>query len=402
MNILFLTTGEIESIEHHGIYPDLLRCFRDNGHNVYIVCSYERRLNKKTELLDDCGVIMLHVQIGNLTKTSIFEKGISTLLLEQQYTSAIKKYLSNTAFDLILYSTPPVTLEKVIRYVKKRDNCKSYLLLKDIFPQNAVDLQILKTNGIKGIIYRYFRYKEKSLYKVSDYVGCMSEANVKYLIDHNRIDPAIVEVCPNSIDAIDMSVSQKERTEIREKFNIPINKKVFIYGGNLGKPQGIDFMLECLERQKTNENVYFLIIGDGTEFKKIEGYINNNNSKNIKLMKRLPKEDYDRIVGACDVGLIFLDNRFTIPNFPSRILSYMQAKIPVLAITDPNTDIGTVIVNGGFGWWCESSDAEAVSKQILVIEKDATTTVLGENGWNYLLEHYTSRHSYQKIMRRIE
>ena len=71
-------------------------------------------------------------------------------------------------------------------------------------------------------------------------------------------------------------------------------------------------------------------------------------------MQSLPKEDYDTLVAACDVGMIFLDFRFTIPNFPSRLLSYMQAKLPVLAVTDPNTDIGKMIVDGGFGWWCES------------------------------------------------
>ena len=57
-------------------------------------------------------------------------------------------------------------------------------------------------------------------------------------------------------------------------------------------------------------------------------------------MRSLPKADYETIVASCDVGMIFLDHRFTIPNFPSRMLSYMKAKIPILAVTDPNTDVG--------------------------------------------------------------
>lgn len=73
-------------------------------------------------------------------------------------------------------------------------------------------------------------------------------------------------------------------------------------------------------------------------------------------MQHLPKEDYDKIIGCFDVGLIFLDYRFTIPNFPSRLLSYMTAKLPVLACTDPNTDIGKIIIDGEFGWWCNSND----------------------------------------------
>ena len=73
-------------------------------------------------------------------------------------------------------------------------------------------------------------------------------------------------------------------------------------------------------------------------------------------MKRLPREDYDTLVGACDVRMLFLDHRFILPNYPSRIISYMQAKIPVLAVTDPNTDIGKDNVGGKFGWWCESNN----------------------------------------------
>ena len=88
-------------------------------------------------------------------------------MLETQYISAIKKYFSNIKFDLILYSTPPVTLVRPIKFIKKRDNAKTYLLLKDIFPQNAVDMGILGRKGIKGLLYKYFRKKEKMLYALS-------------------------------------------------------------------------------------------------------------------------------------------------------------------------------------------------------------------------------------------
>ena len=73
----------------------------------------------------------------------------------------------------------------------------------------------------------------------------------------------------------------------------------------------------------------------------------------------MPKDDYDLLVSACDVGLIFLDYNFTIPNFPSRLFSYMQSRVPVIAATDVSADVGTVIESGGFGWWCPSNYADA-------------------------------------------
>ena len=234
------------------------------------------------------------------------------------------------------------------------------MLLKDIFPQNAVDLGMMQKTGLKGLLYRSFRNKEKKLYRISDRIGCMSQANVDYVLKHNpEVDSAVVEVCPNSIVPIDVSVDIEAREWIRKKYEIPVNKKVFIYGGNLGKPQGIEFLIRCLNDQQKNKDTFFLIIGDGTEYERFESFISENHPDNVKLMRRLPKEDYDKLVAASDVGMIFLDHRFTIPNFPSRLLNYMQAKVPVLACTDPNTDIGKVIEEGGFGWWCESNDAVA-------------------------------------------
>ena len=113
-------------------------------------------------------------------------------------------------------------------------------------------------------------------------------------------------------------------------------------------------------------------------------------------MSKLPKDDYDHMIAACDVGMIFLDHRFTIPNFPSRLLSYMQAKLPVLACTDPNTDIGKVITEGGFGWWCESDDVENFSKLIKIV-LCSDFKQMKENEMSYLTENYSADYVYKKI-----
>ena len=398
MNILFLTLLDFDSIDERSIYTDLLREFYKNGHSVYAISPVERRKNQETKLLKTEKASILKLKIGNTQKTSIFEKGISTICIEPQFIAAIKKYFSDVKFDLIIYSTPPITFCNAIKFVKKRDGAKTYLLLKDIFPQNAVDIGIMTKTGLKGIIYNIFRNKEKRLYSVSDYIGCMSQANVDYVLNHNpEIDSSTVEVCPNSVEVFDMSVDKEMRKEIRSKYDIPQNKTVFVYGGNLGKPQGIDFMIECLKSQEKNNEVFFLIVGDGTEFGRIEAYVEGEKPSNVRLMKRLPKEDYDNMVGACDVGMIFLDHRFTIPNFPSRLLSYMQAKIPVLAVTDPNTDIGKEIVDGRFGWWCESDNVNQFRHIITSIDDGIKEK--GLNGWKILQDYYNVESTYYIIMK---
>lgn len=396
MNILFMSLSNFETIYTPGMYDDLLRCFIEHGDKVYILSPFERGTEENERVINEVGATIVKIKIWKMQKTNIVKKGISMLTIDGIFIKAIKKYFSDVKFDLILYPTPPISLLRAVAYVKKRDGAKTYLMLKDIFPQNAVDIGLMSKSGAKGALYRYFRNQEKKLYAVSDHIGCMSQANVDYVIKHNpEVDLEKVEVCPNTTDLRNQNCTLEKRIEIRKKYGIPEDKTVFVYGGNLGKPQGIPFVIDCLRKCSTVENAYFLIVGDGTEYGKLERFVNDEKPVNVKLMKRLPKEDYDTMVGACDVGLIFLDHRFTIPNFPSRLLAYMQAKLPVLAATDPNTDIGKVIVDGGFGWWVESNDSE---KFIVAVKEAIGTKTEPETEWSYLVSNYSTERSYKIIM----
>jgi len=399
MNVLFLTLLDFSTIDENGIYTDLMREFVKDGHDIYIVSPTEKRKNEPTRLIDSGKVKILKLQIGNTQKTNLIEKGISILTLESKFKSGIKKHFDDVKFDLVLYSTPPITLQKAVEFVKQRDQAKTYLLLKDIFPQNAVDLGILKTSGIKSLIYKSFRNKEKRLYKISDYIGCMSNANVEFLLKHNSLIPKeTVEVCPNSIEPIAINITEQEKIKIRVKYDIPTDKTVFIYGGNLGKPQGINFLMDCIKTNENNKQSYFLIVGSGTEFGKLENFFEREKPKNAMLRSQLPRNDYEVLANTCDVGLIFLDRRFTIPNFPSRLLSYMQASMPVLAATDLNTDIGKVIESGSFGYWCESVDVDKFNKLVNKLCDEKLRIGLGRNARDYLEELYSAKHSYEIII----
>lgn len=401
MNILFLTLLDYKSIDDRGIYMDLMREFIKNNHKVHIISPCEKRKKEKTKLIEFESAKLLKLQIGNIQKTNFIEKGISTITLESKYKAGIKKYFADVKFDLVIYTTPPITLQKAVEFVKERDNAKTYLLLKDIFPQNSVDLGLMQKKGPFSGIYKFFRHKEKQLYKISDYIGCMSQANVDYLLKKNPglNRTKIIEVCPNSFEPHIVDISNSDRQKIRGKYKIPKDKFVFVYGGNLGKPQGIDFLIECLKENEKNSDSFILIVGSGTEFSKVNRFFEEEKPSNAKLMAHMPSEDYELLVNTCDVGLIFLDKRFTIPNFPSRLLSYMQASMPVLAATDTNTDIGETITNGNFGYWCESKNAGEFNN---LIKKMCDTKLLKELGLNskkYFDNHFTSKHSYEVIMK---
>ena len=397
MNVLFLSLGTFDDMGAGSVHIDIIKRFAKEQ-NVYLLCKRERREHKRTELSEEFGIQVLRVKTGNIKKAGLIEKGLSTLLVEPQFKRAVKEYFADIRFDLVIYTTPPITFANVVKFIKKRDGAVSYLMLKDIFPQNAVDIGIMSKRGWKGLIYHFFREKEKRLYRVSDYIGCMSPANMEYVTAHNSyINPNRVEECPNSAIVKNMDMDEGVRESIRKKYAIPSDKTVFVYGGNLGKPQGISFLIECLKSQRDNEKVFFLIVGDGTEYGRLEAFVAGYQQDNVVLMKNLPKEDYDILTAACDVGMIFLDHRFTIPNFPSRLLGYMQAKLPVLAVTDPNTDIGKIAAAGKFGWWCESNDVGEFGR---VVERVLNTELesMKEKAFLYLKEHYSVDYVYRVIM----
>lgn len=400
MNVIFLTISRIREIKSRGIYTDLMRKFRDEGHNVYIVSPVERQFGLPTSLKEIDGVKILNVRTLNVQKTNVVEKGLGTILLENQFKNAIKKHLKNLSVDLILYSTPPITFTNVVKYLKKKNpNAISYLLLKDIFPQNAVDLGMFSKGSL---FYKYFRRKEIGLYKHSDYIGCMSPANVKFVVKHNDfVDSNRVEVAPNSLELIDTAPIEKK--VIRRKYHLPLDKPIFIYGGNLGKPQGIDYLIKCLDANKHRTDCHFLIVGKGTEYKKLENWYHIANTSNISLFASLPKEDYDLLVQSCDVGLIFLDHRFLIPNYPSRLLSYLEYKIPILAATDVNTDIGRIAEENGYGYWCESVKVEDFTECVdKFMGEPEFIKLMGENGYQFLLNNYQVKHTYHAIVKHLK
>ena len=131
MKILFLTIAWPKT-GNYNIYTDLMDEVIANGHQVTVACSAEARTGIKTGLETINGIHVLHIATGNLTQIPFIEKGISNLKVGGQFKSAINKYFANERFDLIIMSTPPITLSGVFGDLKKKYKAKTYLLLKDI------------------------------------------------------------------------------------------------------------------------------------------------------------------------------------------------------------------------------------------------------------------------------
>ena len=385
MNILYVASIFPTEQEGGNLYTDLAKELSIK-HKVTVLVAEGKSKIENTQLKKEMGIDVLRVKIGNMYGVSFIEKGISIITMQGKMKKAIKKYLNNEEYDLILFMAPPVTFESVIKYAMKKYKAKSYLMQKDIFPQNSIDIGIMSK---KNPMYYYFRHKEKKMYKTASMIGCMSEGNIKYILEHNKyLNKEELELFPNTIK---VKKIKPEQTNIRNKYGIEKDKILAMYGGNFGKPQGIDFIIQILKEYKNDDRVVFFFSGKGTEKEKLFNYIKQEEITNVIIQDYIPRDDYEKILKDTDIGFVFLDYRFTIPNTPSRILPYFEYSIPVMAATDKNTDYKEIIINEAkAGLWCESNNIEEFKKKFeVLLNNPDKRKEMGRNGRRYLEENWT-------------
>ncbi|MEF3302278.1 glycosyltransferase family 4 protein [Paenibacillus sp. GYB003] len=396
MNVLFLMISFPENSKGSNLYTDLAQEFYRNGHHVYVATLLENKYGRNTCLQEEQGLKVLRIKSGDLFNVGAIRKGLSTIRLPAIFKQAINEYFKGVKYDLVVYPTPPITFASVANYIKKRDRCKTYLILRDIFPQNARDLGMISG----GPVFAYFRMLEKKLYAISDHIGCMSKGNIEYVMKHNReVSRDKLELLPNW-----KKVNRKSdgiNTAIKAKYGLE-NKFVAIFGGNLGKPQELDFLLELAALYRQQEDIAFLIIGDGTERQRLEAKIREMSLENVLLKEKVPTSDYDELVRVCDIGLINLNRHFTIPNIPSKTLSYFEAGIPILAAVDRNTDYADILAEAQAGLCSVTGELEEYRKNFdKLYRNESLRKRLGMNGRDYLDKHWTVEQAYATIKKHL-
>jgi glycosyltransferase involved in cell wall biosynthesis len=394
MNILFLMISFPDIRKSTNLYTDLAIEFKKNGHNVWVETLLENKYGKETYFEEVNGLNILHVRAGDWFNTnSVIKKGITTITIANYFKSAMNKHFNNIKFDLVIYPTPPITFAPVVKYIKERDKCKSYLILRDIFPQNVRDLGLMNN----GLLFSYFRKKEQQLYDISDYIGCLSEGNIKYVLKHNKIDEEKLEILYNW--GKDNLTGASNKSNMREKLNL--NRKfIAVFGGNIGLPQELEFLLELAKEYQEKKDIIFLIIGKGAQKHRIAEMVKSENISNVIMKDHMPRDEYNSLLSECDIGLINLDRRFTIPNIPSKTVDYFKMRIPILASTDKNTDYKDLLVEKAkAGLWSETGDLESYKRNFKRLYLDEKLRKqLGQNGREFFEKYLTVGKAYQTIM----
>ncbi len=393
MKVLFLMFTFPDMEKSFNMYTTLVQEFHRHGHDVQVVAPTVN--DQPTCQREEKGISVIRVRTLPLRYVHNYLRGVSSILLPYQFSRALQKFAKNETYDLIIIPTPPITLVDLAARLKRQCTAKVYLVLRDIFPQNAVDLGFMRESGI---MHRYFRAKERKLYKVADAIGCMSQGNIEYVLKHNsqvaRHKLHILQnyqILNNQYPEKDCSI--KETYGLKDKF-------VVVFGGNMGKPQRLENVIELAKKCLEYRDVVFLLLGEGVQKKRIEQLISQNAVTNIVLQSTIPKADYQKLISACDIGLISLHENFTIPNIPSKILDYYNLGIPVLASIDRCTDFGNMLDESGAGLWSLAGDITTFKANFDLLYSDPEKRrAMGESARAYFEKFLTPEIAYETVVK---
>ena len=388
--------------EKGNLNVDLIDTIASHGHEVTVITPKERKYHPEEGIEKKGNITILQFKCLNFRgNVNVIEKGISTLSLGYQYLHAIKKYFKGVAFDMVVYTTLPITYKPVLKYLKRKYGTYCYLQQKDFFPQSALDLELMSKGSLP---YKLFRHIEKGLFKASDKIGLISPKNVDYILKENPYLPAsIAEYCPNAISPTPIEIvneRKKRQKAVRDKFNIPEDSVIFIYGGNISRSQGLDF-IDAFFTRLANEpipNAFFFVIGSGQGYEPLKAHVESLGVDFVKFIGLLPKKEFDEILVCANVGMVFLDPRFTIANIPSRTLAHMDMEQAIISATDEFTDYKELIENNQLGLWCKCGDVDAMVQNTkkLVEDKEFRETC-AKNARNYLENEFSAEKAYSII-----
>lgn len=394
--ILFLGLGYSDVAHESSLYTELVEELSRSGSDIRVVAPALDASRKGPS--EEGGISVLRVATGRLFQVGLFCKALNNLLLPIRYFIALRQQNREWQPDWILTPTPPITLTPLVWWLKRKTRARAYLVLRDIFPQNAVDLGFMSRFGP---IYGFFRFLEEWTYAVADCIGCMSPANVRYLIKHNSgIDAAKLHLLPNWIAERHVVSNVESSENMREEWGVKNDELLCVFGGNLGKPQQVSFLLDVADALRHESNIRIVIVGRGTESPMLKDRIKTRQLDNLVLRDRLGRDAYQKLLAAADVGFILLNQRFTIPNIPSRLTGYWAAGVAVLAATDTSTDLDEAfLAKYGGGEWVKMGDVRSFAEKLRsYVNEPEILQAMGELGRQAVLQNFTARQAAETVL----
>ena len=368
---------------------DLAMEFNQMGNNVTVITLSEE-IDRNLEIENSNGITILRFKSGKIeSANSKLIRGLNELLISYKIWIYGKKYFKKNPSDLLVWYSPTIFFGKIISKLKKINKSKTYLILRDIFPQWALDTGILK----KGISYSFLKQMEIFQYNQADKIGVQSPSNLDYF-NHNNLKYNL-EVLYNWTK---VQTEPPPFYNFRDKFGLK-NKVVFFYGGNIGIAQDIDNIIRLAINLIDQVEAHFLIVGDGSEFNRIKNIIKDKNLNNISLHPSVTQNKYLSMLSEFDIGIISLDKNFKTSNFPGKMLGYMEFSLPMLISLNKGNDLKNLIEKFDSGYVSfNGDDTNFANNALKLLNNSIKRKKMGINSRKLLEKKFTSKNAANMIL----
>lgn len=310
------------------------------GHEVIVIVPAAGQKKLWSDEISD-GLAVLRLFAPQTKNISRIKRAFSEMFLPFfMILGFIKSPYFSLKLDGVVWYSPTIFFGPFIHILKRKNNCSSYLILRDIFPDIAIDLGILK----RGLVYRIFKIIEAYQYSLANSIGVQSESDLLYLHDWTKLPKRHLEVLHNWLT---------HRTEVEPKFSIAdsslAGKKVIVYAGNMGLMQGIDIVLELAKRFLIYDDIGILLLGRGSEVPRLKREAAKSGLNNILFHDEIPPSEVSAVLSQCHIGLLLLDPRLKTHNIPGKLITYMHAGLPILGRINSGNDLLDIIKNNDIG-----------------------------------------------------
>lgn len=394
MNILFLFCYLPQLNGKGDLYAQLVNEFHEQGHTICV--SAKGKDIDKALLRKENGIEVLRIKSHDFTGVSSNVKkalAYQEYALKQRYYT--KKYFKHKKFDLIISHSLPPELAYIVGGLKTYYKCPFYLIQSDFIWQDAVAFGYFSANNPIAL---YYRFWEKKMFKKADYIGCPTKGNVSFIKEYYpNIPDERFDLLPFWLN----EVKVEPNYQLKEEFGLK-DKFVVIYGGSVGAAQRIEHIVELADACREYKDIVFVILGKGAYLDVIKGMVTERQLENVVFRSFLPQEQYLSFLAACDVGLIILNEKMATPNFPSKALSYLNMRVPILAALDHTTDFGCYLEENVAGLWGYSDDIPTLKEKLICYyENKELRDQVKENGYQLFKNHLTTQQAYQTIINKV-
>lgn len=353
--------------------------FMRQGHQVTVITPHFEKASPSfvKDQLD--GILIWRFFSGPIKDTGKIKRAINETLLSLRAWKSISSLVDQSTFDGIVYYSPTIFFGNLVKRMKKRCKCNSYLVLRDFFPQWAVDSGLIKSGSL---IEHYFRFFEKITYNQADMIGVMSQRNLDIFHESTQGKyPA--SVLRNWANLIPHHESQGTPT-IRERLGLK-DEVIYFYGGNIGHAQDMANLMRLARRMSVYTNAYFLFVGQGDEVELIKRLAVQWELANFTYWPSVDQSVFHNILAQVDVGLFSLSSKHSTHNFPGKLLGYMVQSLPILGSVNKGNDLIELVNDSRSGFICVNGDDEAFYSNAMKLHQSSELREqVGSNGYRLL------------------